>query len=601
LHHITKETFEFQPDEIIKYYQLFGVRIQKQQAEQLYALSEGWISALYLMMLGYLDEGSFTSSTNIYKLVEKSVYQPLREQAKEFLLSICMFDCFTLEQAAFVWQKEDVGEILAEITGQNAFVEYDPKTKAYQIHNILSKFIKEVFETRETTYKKQLYERAASFYKSTGEYHSAMSLFYLSGNFDSLLDTLELGSSHHIYNKEKDFFIQCFEECPQKIKNRHPVALLVYALRLFSFNELALFKKACDQFIIAMNSNVDLDPENRNSLMGEFEVVLSFTEYNNITKMSEHHRKACALINGQAKCMNPKGGWTLGSPSVLYMFYRVAGKLENQVQVIKESMPFYYQITGGHGMGAEFVMEAEWYFNRGDLENAEITVHKALYKSSEYEQAELMVCSMFLQARICLFKSDDSYMLYTFQRMHEVMTEKTSYFVMHTIELCEAFIYASLKLDKKIPQWIAQGDFHSSRLFFPAKPFSNIVFGRVMLINGEYLKLLGMAEQFIAMASVFPNLLGQIYTYIYAAASNYKIFRREEALDCLKQALDIAMPDDVYMPFVEKCDFILPLLEQLRTDYIYREGIGRILVLYEGYRQAATKIVGTYFSTINQN
>lgn len=104
------------------------------------------------------------------------------------------------------------------------------------------------------------------------------------------------------------------------------------------------------------------------------------------------------------------------------------------------------------------------------------------------------------------------------------MTEKTSYYVMHTIELCEAFIYASLKLDKKIPQWISEGNFNSSRLFFPAKPFLNIVYGRVMLINGEYLKFLGLAEQFIGMASIFPNLLGQIYTYIYAAAANDRIF-----------------------------------------------------------------------------
>jgi LuxR family maltose regulon positive regulatory protein len=48
------------------------------------------------------------------------------------------------------------------------------------------------------------------------------------------------------------------------------------------------------------------------------------------------------------------------------------------------------------------------------MENAEIAVHKALYKSSEYEQAELMVCAMFLQARISLFKGDNAYVLYTF-------------------------------------------------------------------------------------------------------------------------------------------------------------------------------------------
>jgi LuxR family maltose regulon positive regulatory protein len=56
------------------------------------------------------------------------------------------------------------------------------------------------------------------------------------------------------------------------------------------------------------------------------------------------------------------------------------------------------------------------------------------------------------------------------------------------------------------------------------------------------------------------------------------------------------MPDEVYMPFVENCDFISALLEQLRTDYIYHMGIGRILELYEVYRQAATKILEAYSS-----
>lgn len=43
------------------------------------------------------------------------------------------------------------------------------------------------------TYKKQLYERAAGWFKQTGDYLAALNFFYLADDFDSLLGTLELG------------------------------------------------------------------------------------------------------------------------------------------------------------------------------------------------------------------------------------------------------------------------------------------------------------------------------------------------------------------------------------------------------------------------
>lgn len=56
--------------------------------------------------------------------------------------------------------------------------------------------------------------------------------------------------------------------------------------------------------------------------------------------------------------------------------------------------------------------------------------------------------------------------------------------------------------------------------------FMNIVYGKALLTNGDYLKLLGIAEEFIGIVSVFPNLMGHIYSYIYIAAANDRIYRR---------------------------------------------------------------------------
>lgn len=115
LQQITKETFELDSKEIKLYYKLCGINIKNSDADKLYSLTEGWISALYLCMLNYLEDGSFSTVRNIYKLVEKAVYMPFSDEIKEFLQRISLFNSFTLEQAVHMWQKENVEMLLAEI------------------------------------------------------------------------------------------------------------------------------------------------------------------------------------------------------------------------------------------------------------------------------------------------------------------------------------------------------------------------------------------------------------------------------------------------------------------------------------------------------
>lgn len=78
--------------------------------------------------------------------------------------------------------------------------------------------------------------------------------------------------------------------------------------------------------------------------------------------------------------------------------------LSEHLRVIKEAMPYYYQVTGGHGMGAETVMEAEVYYMRGDMENAEIHFHTALEQAKSKNQWSISPCAEFLQVRIALYR-----------------------------------------------------------------------------------------------------------------------------------------------------------------------------------------------------
>ncbi len=593
--HIKKGTFELRPNEITKYYKLCGINLKDTDADKLYLTTEGWISALYLLMLNFIETGSFMTTHNIYKLVENTIYSPFSEEIKDLLLCLCIFDSFTIKQAIHMWGNENAEELLNEITGKNAFVNYDANTKIYQIHNIFTNFLKELFENKDTNFMKNLYEKAGHWCMKTGEYLTAMHYFYSAGDFENLLEVVELDKTKSFGNEQKELFIKYFAECPQENKQRHLIALLVYAMGLVTFNEMELFEKVCGEFMMLMQSS-SLDPDTLNRLMGEFELLLSFTKYNDIMGMSEHHQKACELLKEPTVFMDTKGSWTFGSPSVLYMFYREPGKLEKEVQEMKVAMPYYYQLTNGHGAGSEYVMEAEWYFNKGDLENSEIAVHKALYQASSALQPNIVICALFLQIRLALMKGDYTDILHLFEKMKEEIEHKKYYVLIHTIDICIGFVNTCLQQNGKIPEWLAEGDFNSNRLFFPGRAFSNIIYGRVLLLKGEYLKLLGIAEQFVGIASVFPNLLAIIYTKIYIAAGNDRIYRKSEAVEALQQALDMAMPDKVYMPFVENCDFIKPLLEELYGQGSYREDIAKILALYASYAKAVGRIIKEHFA-----
>jgi len=247
-------------------------------------------------------------------------------------------------------------------------------------------------------------------------------------------------------------------------------------------------------------------------------------------------------------------------------------------------MPYYYNITGSHGRGAGEVMSAERFYYMGDFLNAEIAMHKA-YQAAE-ETSDIMLCATFLDIKLSFIKGDFAGMTTRFKKLRDNIYENKWHMFLHTVDICEAYIFSCLHMNEKVAAWVKDGEFQSTRLFFPALAYLNIVYGRVLLESGEYAKLLGRAEQFLNMACVYPNLLAQIYTYIYIAAASARISREDDAVSALGQALNIAAPDQVYMPFAENADMIKPLLEELQARDMYPDDIPAILALCRQYHKA---------------
>lgn len=497
-----------------------------------------------------------------------------------------------------MWQKDNARQLLDELVEKNAFITKDKKTNRYQFHRMFQDFILGLWEEKETGFRMKYYQRAALWFQMKKDYTTAMGYFYKGRDYDRLLHALEEDKGHSFHNEHKTELIAYMKDCPEEIRRQHPIAILIFAMCLFTYNERELFAEVCEEFGTVLQGDSGLEEDMARELAGELELLLSFTVYNDIVKMKEYIKKASSYLSRPAMFMDTRGGWTFGSPSVLYMFHREAGQLDTQIERIKEAIPEYNRLTGGHGKGADLLMEAEGYYYRGDYENAQIMIHKAMHQLKSCEQVDILLCCIFLQARIALIKGDYVGATRVLGEFREDMERHQWYNLIHTLDLCDTFLQAALRQKDGVPVWIVDGDFETSRIYYPAMAFLNIIYGRVLLVRGEYLKLLGTAEQFMEIASVFPNLLGQIYTLIYVAAANDNRFRREEALCALRQALLLAKPDRLYLPFVENGDYVSLLLEMVGKESEFREMVAAILTLFQPYQKSLEKIKQNYFSKI---
>ena len=585
LYHIKKERFELNPKEIIDYYGHCEISLTESEADELYQLTEGWISALYLLMLNFKENGSLLTSVNICKLVEQAVYEPFSDEIKTFLLSMSIYNSFTPEQARYIMPLASVEEILKEVTGRNAFVMYDPIQKSYHVHSIFKNVLSGKLNAMGETYRAELYKKAAEWYLQIGDYLLSMRYGYLGGDFDIVLESLELDRGQSINSEDKEWLIKYFDSCSMEDKANHPYAVLIYAHRMFMFNEITLFKKSCQVFMMIYQNIKNNDAAYKDSLLGEYELLMIFEEYNDIERMAACIKRASKLLKKPSLILDNQSSWTYGSPSVLCLYHRKLGALLNEVERMKEIMPYYYQMTGNHGKGAEEIMSAERFYYRGDFLNAEIAMHKA-YQLAE-EASDITLCIIFLDIKLSFMKGNFIEILNLFKKLRDNIFEKKWHVFLHTIDMCETYFFSCMHMNEKAALWIKSGEFKSTRLLFPSLAYLNIVYGKVLVENGEYIKLLGMAEYFLSSASVYHHLLVHIYT----AAASAQISRADDAAAALEQALSMAIPDQLYMPFAENGDSIKPLLEELKSQGKYADNITEILALCEQYQKAAENMI----------
>ena len=549
---INKTDLMLEYKEIDEYFKLCGVKLDEKEIELIQKNTEGWMNALYIQLQNYAENGTFEYSIGLNNLVYKNIWKKLSVKQQELLIGMSLFDNFTIRQAISMSDNSISEEEIYQLMENNGFVEYKPIQRRYYIHNIFKMFLENEFEKLENVFQKQLFGNAARWAASNDDNYKAMIFYLRMSDYESIL-SLDW-SNGNILSKatreNKKIFLEIVAKTPVEIKQKYSRNYLVFILGLFILNERSYFKNECKQILEYIeNTDFEVNAE-KEELLGEINFLKSLSSYNDLSEMNECYIKAFKYLNSPTKMFRGYNLFLFGCPSVLNMFHVKDGNLLKEIELIEQVMPNYYVLTEGNSKGVESIMKAEALFEQGNLDDAYILCEKAKYMAESRGQDDVLILVELLKARIALVRAEFDGINEYLNNMTIIANNSNHQEYQTLVDMCKGMINISYENIEGVPAWLKDNLAIESKVSIISLGYANIIYGRYLLIKGDYNKLLAISGQMLDIASIFSNVMYKIYTYIYIALANYYLDKKDKSLSMLEQAVNLAYKDNIVMPFV---------------------------------------------------
>ena len=487
-----------------------------------------------------------------------------------FIIKLCLADEFTTEMAEYLNEIKGVKKRLEAAARGNAFITLLPDMVHYRFHHILKECTRRRFDALDKDTRALVLRRYGQWYEEHALYAKAMEAYRGAEDWEGLFSVIGKDQAMELTYFSQETVTGWINDCPEDELRRDPLALLVLMKQYFSWRLIPEMQKMRSEFLKAVEESTTLDEEDKNNLLGECEMVMSFTAFNSIEKMSEYHQSARKKMNRPALTMGRRGTWTFGSPTILSMYHREIGRLDDEIETMHRSMPYYYALTEGHGMGAEYIMEAEALFLRGDLKKARVALEEARFKVEEIHDKEkemrfILLCIFFVDLQLLLLGETGTRDSVLAERLSEkdggavirdwyaveaeAIRQFRSPMLLTTLDLIAAWGFSIIGLPERIPAWIKEGGVEQANILFPAKPIALIIQNQVHMAMGDHAAVISGKDAVSRLCQVYPYLLCSLMLELQLAESYRVLGQTDEAREHAKVAAEIAEPDGLILPF----------------------------------------------------
>lgn len=562
-----QDDIAFTFDETIEFFEINGIRLTQKEKVEVYEYTGGWTSATYLALLQYYNENTFNNIPKATELIKTAVYDKFDDTTKKILLKLAPLEYFTLEQAVFITESKKSNDVIKELLSNNCFIKYDRKSKTYALHAILRSAVEEEIALLNVDLNK-INNTCGDWYSKKLKDIEAMEYYYRARNYERILDLIERNDTIDLTKIWKRIIKPVFDELSIDQKVKRPIAYLTYIFFYIIYVDPIAAKDLLYEIWVIYEVNEEA--KDRNQVLGEISFLESLLMFDDVKKMTEHQKKAYELFDGgTSKIANNKMPITFGSPHFLCLYHRKKGELKDLVECFKREIIYFNHISNEGAAGANYLMNAEYFYETGDVYNGELFAYKALHKAKAKNQISIIICSLFLLLRISVNKNDDYNVRNKFNDLLKEYKNLEIPRFLNGTEIALGYIDGITGNLENIHIWIRDKESPNMQIFSPYMSMGYIVSGLAMILKKSYIELEIQAEVMLEAYSPKNYILGMIYSYVFDSIAEYNLRSIKQAQKSLLKAINLAREDNLVMCFVELAPHILPILKQIQKKDNY--------------------------------
>ncbi len=562
---LPQQTLRFTDKEVHDYCVFMGFTLSENEVKKLCEYTGGWISLIYLIMLGTQRGIPMGYNSAIDSLIENVLYNAYDERIQSFLLRLSIMDSFTVEQALFVTQEPKSEEFLKKLRRENAFITLDEASGEYKIHDVLRDFLR----AKQKDEKERL-----SRYRLLGEWHlthkaykTAYENLNRARDTERILEILDNPDSVTNYFAEFEGSFEMFAAISRELLYQYPLAYLQYiGLLLTSGDPEAAAEGAIrlDELQAVYERMENIPPERKNRVLAEVSGIRIFAVFNDTEKIVACANEALALLDGGSSVLfKHENEFTFGTPHFLYSYYREPGRLKETADFIADRFPGVGLLTNGLGAGCDYLTLAEYALETGGETAAELNAFKAIYKAKTREQTSIGICANFTLIRLYIYQGKINEAREQFRQLEGDVSKENNAIYNTALELIKGYAAACLGRPDSIPAWLQTGDMSPAHFMYQGLAFNYIVHGKAVLLSKDYIRLEMLAEECGQYFSILSNQLGFLHNRILRAAAKYRLYGMDAGSIELRGALDEAREDHIVLPFAEYAPDILDMVRRI--------------------------------------
>ena len=486
---ISQSVLQFTEAEIHDYCESMGDHVSESDQKKISEYTGGWISFIYLIILGLQKGMPVGMNATIEELIEQVLFNSYDKKTQDFLLKLSVMDDFTVAQAEFVTLEEHTKDQLKQLNRENAFVFYDEASGIYKIHNVLLDFLrlKQDFPKNELC---DLYERMGDYYFNKKELSESYLCYFKAGKVEKVLACLNdpANASDNIttFNHEEDIF----RNMPEPLLLQYPIAylqLLFYCMLSGKKSSGSGLFERLDELQKYYENKTDIDQDYKDRVYGEILIVRKFTFFNNLRKMRETNSEIIRLLKGQKSFVavqeNP---FTFNSPHYSYLYFRDDNKFKEIAEITFEG-DSYSKLANGCGAGADSLAAAEYALETGDWKNVDFYCSKTIADADAMQQDGIVICAKFSMIRLRIYQGK---ITEVFQLLKEIdgSIERESRRPLNAMaDMVKGYVYACLGQPERTPYWLQTGDMSAAQFYFQGIGFQYLVYGKNLMVQKNLL------------------------------------------------------------------------------------------------------------------